>query len=191
MSDSLEFMPFEESPLKGVYIHTATRIKDTRGFFEEQFKLSDLQNELGIDFLVKQVNQSSSSKGVLRGIHFTEGIPGQAKYVSCLSGSIWDVVVDLRRDSPSYGTWFADVVSAENGHSVYIPTGCGHAFLALEEDSVVNYLCSAEYDAVRDRTLNPLSSTLAIPFEEVMDRHDIQNFILSEKDASAPDFQAK
>ena len=172
-------------------MHTPTRHQDNRGHFEEQFRLSELQNQLGIDFEVKQVNQSSSSKGVIRGIHFTTGFHGQAKYVSCPSGSIWDVVVDLRTNSPSYGNWFADVLSAENGKSMYIPEGLGHAFLALEEDSMVNYLCSTEYHAERDKTLNPFSSTLAISFEEVMARHGIQNFILSEKDWSAPDFQPK
>jgi dTDP-4-dehydrorhamnose 3,5-epimerase len=184
-------MPFEQSPLKGVCVYTPTRHQDNRGHFEEQFKLSELKNQMGIDFQVKQVNQSSSSKGVIRGIHFTEGSPGQAKYVSCPSGSIWDVVVDLRTDSPTYGNWFADVLSAKNGKSIYIPEGLGHAFLALEEDSIVNYLCSTEYHAERDRTLNPFSSTLDISFREEMARHGIQNFVLSEKDSLAPDFQPK
>lgn len=184
-------MPFEQSPLKGVYVYTPVRHQDNRGHFEEQFKLSELENQLGIDFQVKQVNQSLSSKGVLRGIHFTEGFPGQAKYISCPSGSIWDVVVDLRVDSPTYGNWYADLLSSENGKSMYIPEGLGHAFLALEEGSVVNYLCSAEYHAERDRTLNPFSSTLAISFEEVMVRNGVQSFILSDKDSSAPDFQPK
>jgi dTDP-4-dehydrorhamnose 3,5-epimerase len=99
--------------------------------------------------------------------------------------------VDLRNDSPSYGSWFADVLSAENGKSIYIPEGLGHAFLALEEDSIVNYLCSTEYHVERDRTLNPFSSALAITFKEVMATHGIQNSILSEKDLSAPVFQPK
>ena len=184
-------MPFAESSIKGVYVHSPTRHLDNRGYFEEQFKLLELKSQLGIDFQVKQVNQSSSSKGVLRGIHFTEGHPGQAKYISCPRGSVWDVVVDLRQDSPSYGNWCADVLSAENGKSLYIPEGFGHAFLALEDDSIVNYLCSAEYHAERDRTLNPFSSALAISFEEVMDRYGVQSFILSNKDSSAPDFQPK
>jgi dTDP-4-dehydrorhamnose 3,5-epimerase len=177
--------------LKGVYVYTPTRHRDNRGYFEEQFKLTELKNQLGIDFQVRQVNRSSSSKGVIRGIHFTEGSPGQAKYVSCPSGSIWDVVVDLRTDSPTYGNWFADVLSAENGKSMYIPKGLGHAFLSLEEDSVVNYLCSAEYHPAVDRTLNPFSSTLAISFDELMVKHGVQSFILSDKDSSAPDFQPK
>lgn len=181
-------MPFTAASLEGVFIYSPQRHSDTRGYFEEQFKLSEFAKEVGVDFQVGQVNQSSSSKGVLRGIHYTEGIPGQAKYVSCPRGSIWDVVVDLRQDSASYGKWFAELLSAENGKSMFIPVGMGHAFVSLEDNSVVNYLCSTEFDAELDRTINPFSPNLGIPFEKLISTHGIQKLILSEKDSSAPDF---
>jgi len=181
-------MPFAASPIEGVFVRSPKRHTDTRGYFEEQFKLSEFASTVGVDFKVGQVNQSSSSKGVLRGIHYTEGVPGQAKYVSCPRGLIWDVVVDLRQDSESYGKWFAEFLSAENGKSIFIPAGMGHAFVALEDNSVVNYLCSTEFDSSLDRVLNPFSPKLAIPFEELMPSHGIKKFVLSEKDTSAPNF---
>jgi dTDP-4-dehydrorhamnose 3,5-epimerase len=181
-------MLFTAASLEGVFVYSPQRHSDNRGHFEERFKLSEFSSQVGVEFKVRQVNQSSSSKGVLRGIHYTEGSPGQAKYVSCPRGSIWDVVVDLRRNSPSYGKWFAKLLSADNGKSIFIPEGMGHAFVALENDSVVNYLCSTEFDPTLDRALNPFSPKLGIPFEELLSTHGIQKLILSEKDSSAPDF---
>jgi dTDP-4-dehydrorhamnose 3,5-epimerase len=119
-------MPFTPSPLEGVFVYSPHRHADNRGHFEEQFKLSEFSSQVGVEFKVRQVNQSSSSKGVLRGIHYTEGSPGQAKYVSCPRGSVWDVIVDLRRDSPSFGKWFAEILSADNGRSIFIPEGRKH-----------------------------------------------------------------
>ncbi|MFM1787170.1 MAG: hypothetical protein RL228_1120 [Actinomycetota bacterium] len=170
--------------IKGAWIHTPIRHNDERGHFEEQFKISQLESELGRSFTVKQVNQSVSNKGVIRGIHFTDSPEGQAKYVSCPKGAIWDVVVDLRKDSPTYGQWDAVELSAENGFSVFISEGLGHAFLTLEERSVANYLCTSEYSPEADRTINALSAKLAITFES----SGITEFRLSAKDSEAADF---
>ncbi|AIC46848.1 dTDP-4-dehydrorhamnose 3,5-epimerase-like protein [Rhodoluna lacicola] len=170
--------------IKGAWIHTPIRHNDERGHFEEQFKISQIESELGRTFTVKQVNQSVSNKGVIRGIHYTDSPEGQAKYVSCPKGAIWDVVVDLRKDSPTYGQWDAVELSAENGLSVFISEGLGHAFLSLEDDSVANYLCTSEYSPGADRTINALSAKLAIAFES----SGITEFSLSEKDSKAADF---
>lgn len=177
-------MPFQEMKIKGAWIHTPIRHNDERGHFEEQFKISQIESELGRSFTVKQVNQSVSNKGVIRGIHYTDSPEGQAKYVSCPKGAIWDVVVDLRKDSPTYGQWDAVKLSAENGSSVFISEGLGHAFLSLEDGSVANYLCTSEYAPDADRTLNPLSGKLAITFES----SGISEFCLSQKDLEAADF---
>jgi dTDP-4-dehydrorhamnose 3,5-epimerase len=181
-------MPFAASPIEGVFVYSPQRHSDNRGHFEEQFKLSEFSSQVGVEFKVRQVNQSSSSKGVLRGIHYTEGSPGQAKYVSCPRGSVWDVAVDLRQHSPSYGKWFSEILSVDNGKSIFIPEGMGHAFVALEDDSVVNYLCSTEFDPSLDRALNPFSPKLAIKFDSLALSHGIESFVLSEKDSAAPDF---
>ncbi len=177
-------MPFQEMKIKGAWIHTPVRHKDNRGNFEEQFKLSEIESELGRSFSVRQVNQSVSNKGVIRGIHYTDSPEGQAKYVSCPKGAIWDVVVDLRKDYPTYGQWDSVELSAQNGLSVFISEGLGHAFLSLEDGSVANYLCTSEYAPEEDRTINPLSAKLAIDFES----SGIKEFLLSQKDSDATDF---
>lgn len=169
-------------------MHTPLRHHDNRGHFEEQFKLSLIEQELGRTFTVKQVNQSVSNKGVIRGIHYTDSPEGQAKYVSCPKGKIWDVVVDLRDNSPTYGQWDAVELTAENGLSVFISEGLGHAFLSLEDGSIVNYLCSSEYNAAADRTVNALDLKLAIAFESAGLAAGIAEFELSPKDSEAPAF---
>lgn len=181
-------MPFTETKIAGVWIHQPERHLDSRGSFEEQFKLSALQGQLDMDFHVVQVNQSESRAGVVRGIHWTTGTPGQAKYVSCVSGSIWDVVVDLRKGLPTFGTWFAETLSRENGKSVLISEGIGHAFLALEDKTVVNYLCSSEYNPMLDQAINPLDETLSIPFAKVASDYGIPELILSDKDLNGLQF---
>ena len=169
-------------------MHTPLRHHDNRGHFEEQFKLSLIEQELGRTFTVKQVNQSVSNKGVIRGIHYTDSPEGQAKYVSCPKGKIWDVVVDLRKGSATYGQWDAVELSAENGLSVFLSEGLGHAFLSLEDGSVVNYLCSSEYNAAADRTVNAFDPKLAIAFSKIGEKHGIFEFLLSPKDSEAPSF---
>ena len=155
------------------------------------FKLSVIKRELSRDFAVRQVNQSISAKGVIRGIHFTESTEGQAKYVSCSHGRIWDVIVDLRPDSATFGSWQGVELSPENGKSVLVSEGLGHAFLSLEEGSVVNYLCSSEFKIETDRTIHPLSEALGIDFESVARAYGISEFKLSEKDSGAQEFQPK
>ena len=174
--------------ISGAWVHNPTRHNDERGSFEEQFKLSQIESVLGAKFLVKQVNQSVSNKGVLRGIHFTEGADGQAKYISCPKGRIWDVVVDLRKDSITYGQWDAAELSLENGKSIFISAGLGHGFLSLEDGSVSSYLCSTEYDPASDNGVNPLSASLEIPFQTIAEQNEITKLIISQRDSNAPDF---
>ncbi len=181
-------MPFQEMKIKGAWIHTPIRHNDNRGYFEEQFKHSEIESQLGVLFAVKQVNQSVSNRGVIRGIHYTDSPGGQAKYISCPKGRIWDVIVDIRQDSPTYGKWDAAELSPENGKSILISPGLGHAFLSLEDDSVSTYLCSAEYDPDADKGFNPLSESLSIDFYEIASRHGIDRLVISDRDESAPNF---
>jgi dTDP-4-dehydrorhamnose 3,5-epimerase len=175
-------MPFKEMKIQGAWVHTPSRFEDKRGHFEEQFKLSLIESELSRPFSVRQVNQSVSNKGVVRGIHWTDSPEGQAKYVSCTNGAMWDVVVDLRPNSPTYGHWDAVTITPENGKSVLISEGLGHVFLALEDGTVANYLCTSEYNPSADKTINPLDPKLAIGFEEVASRYGIGSLTLSDKD---------
>ena len=181
-------MPLQEMKIKGAWIHSPVRHKDERGYFEEQFKLSQIAAELQMTFEVKQVNQSVSNRGVVRGIHYTDSREGQAKYISCANGRIWDVVVDLRVGSPSYGQWDAAELSPINGKSIFISPGLGHAFLSLEDGSVSTYLCSSEYDPTSDKAFNPLSETLSINFKEIAEQNGISQLVISKRDTSAPSF---
>ena len=182
-------MPFQPMGIHGAFVFTPVRHEDSRGHFQESFKLSGLNEELGLGFRVKQVNQSTSSKGVIRGIHFADNPPGQAKYVSCLKGTIWDVVVDLRTGSPTFGKWEGVEVSADNGKSVLIAEGLGHGFLSLEEGSVVTYLCSEEYSPLTERQINPLDGDLAIDFSGFGRNFGVKEFLMSEQDKQAQGFK--
>jgi dTDP-4-dehydrorhamnose 3,5-epimerase len=182
-------MPFQPMGIQGAFVFTPVRHEDSRGHFQESFKLSALEAELGLGFAVKQVNQSTSAKGVIRGIHFADNPPGQAKYVSCIRGAIWDVVVDLRTESPTFGKWEGVKLSAENGKSVLIAEGLGHGFLSLEEGSVVSYLCSEEYNPSKERQINPLDKDLAIDFSGFGAKFDVTEFLISEQDKKAQGFK--
>jgi dTDP-4-dehydrorhamnose 3,5-epimerase len=184
-------MTFTPLKIEGVWLHTPKVWPDERGTFHEVFKLSLISERLGRDFKVKQVNQSTSAAGVIRGIHWTDSPEGQAKYVSCPKGALWDVVVDLRPDSATYGQWDARILSEGNGHSLLISEGIGHAFLTLEGGTVANYLCTSEFNPGADRTINPLDSRLAIGFLQKALEFGIMELNLSPKDSAGSPFQPK
>jgi dTDP-4-dehydrorhamnose 3,5-epimerase len=182
-------MSFTPLSIKGSWVFTPQRYGDERGSFHEVFKLPLLSETVGFGFEVKQVNQSTSKAGVVRGIHWAEVPPGQAKYVFCPSGAIWDVVVDIRVGSPTFGQFTAEELSADNGKAMLIQEGLGHAFLSLEDDTVVNYLCSEPFSPKTEYGINPLDKDLAISFAS---RWDSDKFLTSPKDTSAPSLdQAK
>lgn len=184
-------MTFTPLKIKGVWLHTPKIWPDERGTFHEVFKLSLISEQLGREFQVKQVNQSTSNAGVIRGIHWTDSPEGQAKYVSCPKGSLWDVVVDLRPNSETYGQWDARTLSAENGQSLLISEGIGHAFLALENGTVASYLCTSEFKPAADKTINPLDPILDIDFLKTAGEFGIEDFIMSSKDSGGSAFQPK
>lgn len=176
-------MSFTPLKIKGSWVFEPTKFDDDRGSFHEVFKLSQVSEVLGRAFEVKQVNHSISKAGVIRGIHWADVPPGQAKYVSCFRGSIWDVVVDIRVGSPTFGQWDAAELSAENGKCVLIEEGLGHVFLALEDDSVVSYLCSEPFNPSAEHGINPLDQDVAIPFSSKLTNI---SFEISPKDSEAP-----
>jgi dTDP-4-dehydrorhamnose 3,5-epimerase len=184
-------MTFTPLKIEGVWLHTPKLWPDERGSFHEVFKLSLISEQLGRDFPVKQVNQSSSAAGVIRGVHWTDSPEGQAKYVSCPKGALWDVVVDLRPRSDTYGLWEARILSEENGQSLLISEGIGHAFLSLEEGTVANYLCTSEFNPAFDKNINPMDPVLSIDFFEMAKQFGIQDLQMSPKDAAGLAFQPK
>ena len=150
---------------------------DARGFMVETFR-QDLWFDLGIDVEFVQHNHSRSAKGTLRGLHFqTE--PGQAKLVRCPRGAIFDVAVDLRRGSPTYGQWEGHVLDDEAHRQLYVPVGFGHGFAVLSEEADVTYLLSSLYDPATE-------SGIAWDDPEVGVEWSVEDPLLSERDKQAP-----
>ena len=141
-------MPFKFSNLKikDVVLIESVKFKDDRGFFEEVFKVPDFKN-LGIDLNVKQINFSHSTKGVLRGLHYQAKPYGQAKLVRCARGKIYDVAVDIRPNSATFGQYVKVELSEENKQMLFIPEGFAHGFLVLSDEAEFCYKCDDFYHA--------------------------------------------
>jgi dTDP-4-dehydrorhamnose 3,5-epimerase len=176
-------MSFTPLKIEGSWVFEPKKFDDERGSFHEVFKLSQISEALGRTFVVKQANHSISKAGVIRGIHWADVPPGQAKYVSCFRGKIWDVVVDVRVGSPTFGQWDAVELSAENGKSMLISEGLAHVFLSLEDDSVVSYLCSEPFRPSAEHGINPFDADLSISFASLWNE---SSFVISDKDSKAP-----
>jgi len=179
-------MEIRELAVPGAWEFTPTLRGDERGIFLESFKASEFEKAVGRPFDLLQVNTSISAAGVLRGIHYTETPPGQAKYVTCLRGAFLDVVVDLRPDSPSFGAWDSVLIDDVHRRSVFLAEGLGHALLSLEDDSTVNYLCSLEYAPEFDRDIDALDPDLGIEWPAEGRDGQPLTFTRSVKDAAAP-----
>lgn len=166
--------------IEGVWLFTPILRSDDRGVFLESFKDSTFTEAVGHSFDLKQMNISISKKGTVRGIHFADVPPGQAKYVQCFAGRILDIVVDIRVGSRTFGEWQAVELDAESRRGLYIAEGLGHAFCALSESVTVGYLCSEPYAPAREHGIHPLDTDLALPWPDGPDS------LLSPKDAAAP-----
>jgi dTDP-4-dehydrorhamnose 3,5-epimerase len=169
-----------EHTVPGAWELTPRLHADSRGVFYEAFTDASFTEFARHRFDLHQVNCSVSSAGVLRGLHFAQVPPSQAKYVTCLHGSVFDVVVDIRVGSPTFGRWDAVVLDDRDRRSVYISEGLGHAFLALQDNSTVMYLCSASYHPEREHTINPLDPAIGITWPAV------DELALSDRDREAP-----
>ncbi|SMP31544.1 dTDP-4-dehydrorhamnose 3,5-epimerase [Chryseobacterium profundimaris] len=176
-------MKIKETPLKDCYIIEPTIFEDERGYFFEKYNEKRFEELTGMNGHFVQDNISKSSYGVIRGIHLQKGEHAQAKLVSCLEGRVWDVAVDLRKDSPTFGKWFGIELTAENKIQLYVPRGFGHGFSVLSETAVFAYKCDNFYNkeseagvAYNDTQLN---IDWIIPAEDA---------VLSEKDQILPAF---
>ncbi len=151
---------------------------DNRGFFLETYKHSDfLENGIGEKFI--QDNHSKSIKGVLRGLHFQNNPKAQGKLVRCTKGVIWDVGVDLRKGSPTFGKWLGVELSEKNFYMLYIPAGFAHGFCVLSDEAEVLYKCTEEYDSKLDAGIRWDDPDINIKWP-------IKNPMLSDKDANLP-----
>ena len=173
-------MEIRELAVPGAYEITPKQLGDPRGLFLEWYRADRMADVLGYPLELAQVNCSVSARGVLRGIHFAEVPPGQAKYVTCVSGAGLDVVVDLRVGSATFGRHDTVRIDTIERRAVYISEGIGHAFLALEDDTAINYLLSEPYAPGREHGVHPLDPALGIAWPGELEP------ILSEKDRAAP-----
>lgn len=165
---------------------TPTVHGDARGAFLEWFRADALAEATGRRLDLAQANASVSTAGTLRGVHFADVPPSQAKFVTCLQGAVLDVIVDIRVGSPTFGTWDAVQLDDETRRCVFLSEGLGHAFLALEDNSVVSYLCSAPYAPGREHGIHPLDPDLGITWPSVGRDGSPLSPVLSEKDSVAP-----
>jgi len=154
------------------------KLEDNRGFFYESFKEGDFKKAIGRSLDIKQTNTSSSSKGSVRGIHYSLVPPSQAKLVQCQRGSIKDYVIDIRIGSPTFGKFEEIELNENSAAAVFIEEGLAHAFVALENQTVVTYYVSEKYNPEREKGVNPFDSTLSVKWPEI-------ELILSEKDKEA------
>ena len=179
-------MKVKSTPLKNCYIIEPTVFEDDRGYFYEKFNEQKFEQLTGINGHFVQDNVSKSSYGVLRGLHLQKGDMAQAKLVSCLEGRVWDVAVDLREDSPTFGQWFGVELSAENRLQFYIPRGFAHGFSVLSPTAVFAYKCDNFYNKESEGGIIWNDAELGIDWKLPM-----SDIILSEKDKVQKTFQEK
>jgi dTDP-4-dehydrorhamnose 3,5-epimerase len=172
--------------IEGAWLAELPVWSDDRGFFREWFKSESIKQVVGRKFNVEQANISSSTKGTVRGIHYSLAAKGQAKWVTCVSGLIKDVIVDIRPNSKTYGKWIEVELSGTSGNAVLIGEGLGHGFACLADVSTVAYLVSLPFSPTEEFEINPLDPAIGInwgvPSSELK---------LSEKDKNAPELQIR
>jgi dTDP-4-dehydrorhamnose 3,5-epimerase len=169
------------SPLSiaGAFLVTPIQHGDPRGLFLEWYRFDALTAAVGHPLRLAQANMSVSARGVVRGIHYADVPPGQAKYVTCTSGAVFDVIVDIRVGSPTYGQWEGVRLDDTDRCAVYLSEGLGHGFCALTDGATLTYLCSETYHPQRERAIHPLDPTLAIAWPAAQPQ-------LSARDEAAP-----
>lgn len=166
--------------ISGAWFVELTEHQDERGWFSEAFQRRRILEETGRDFPVGQINISKSYAGVIRGIHYSLGRPGQAKYVQCLQGEIIDFVVDLRQGSPTFGVHDFVKLSHSVPAAILIGEGLGHAFAVLEGPAQIMYATTSSYDPSVEFVVNPFDDSLRLPWPSELIP------VLSERDARAP-----
>ena len=179
-------MTLRELTVSGAWEITPKQHGDPRGVFLEFFQGGPVSGAIGHRFDLQQANCSVSAAGVLRGIHFADVPPGQAKYVTCAKGAVLDVVVDIRVGSETFGQWDTVLLDDVDRRAIYLSEGLGHAFMSLEDDSTVLYLCSTGYAPGREHGIHPLDTDVAIQWPTTARDGSPMTPQLSAKDLAAP-----
>ena len=174
-------MQIRELSIAGAFEVTPRQFPDDRGVFWEWYRFDALAEAVGHPIELKQGNGSVSKRGVVRGIHFADVPPSQAKYVQVLSGAILDYVIDIRVGSPTFGQWEAVRLDTVDRRALYIAEGLGHAFVALEDNTTVTYLVTETFSPTREHGITPVDPTVGLEFPT-----DIGEILLSPKDTDAP-----
>ncbi|GLZ29889.1 dTDP-4-dehydrorhamnose 3,5-epimerase [Lentzea sp. NBRC 105346] len=177
-------MQASELKISGAFEFTPRTFPDDRGVFVAPFQSAAFEAAVGHSLRLRQTNHSVSRRGVVRGIHFADVPPSQAKYVFCPRGSMLDFVIDVRVGSPTFGQWDTVLLTDSICNAVYIPEGLGHAMVALEDDTTMSYLCSEGFNPGAEHGIDPLDATLALPWPSDLE------LVLSEKDRTAPSLES-
>ena len=174
-------MQIRELKVPDTYEITPVQRTDDRGVFLEWYRFDHLAEVVGHPLDLKQGNTSMSKRGSVRGIHFADIPPSQAKYVTCVSGAVLDFVIDIRVGSPTFGQWDAVRLDDVDRRALYISEGIGHCFVALTDDAVFTYLVSDTYAPTREHGVNPLDADIGLEFPD-----EAGELLLSPKDTDAP-----
>ena len=174
-------MKATETKLKGCFFIEPAVFKDTRGYFFESFNQNKFNELIGKDINFVQDNESFSSKGVLRGLHFQTGDYAQAKLVRVIKGKVLDVVVDMRKNSPTFGEHFSIELSEDNKKQLFVPRGFAHGFIVLSDTAIFSYKCDNFYNKASEQGLRYDDPSLGIDW-----RLPYNEFIISEKDLVLP-----
>lgn len=178
---TLAIVQIRELAVPDAYEVTPRQFPDDRGVFYEFYRFDHLAEKVGHPLSLRQGNTSVSRRGTVRGIHFAQFPPSQAKYVSCFSGAVLDYIIDVRVGSPTFGRWESILLDDVDRRSVYIAEGIAHAFVALTERAVVSYLVTATFDPVREKGIDPRDEQIGLRFPA-----EAGEFLLSPKDTDAP-----
>lgn len=175
-------MKFKKTKLSGVYIIEPEPREDSRGYFTRVFAKEELKQQ-GIVFNIVHINRSlSRDKGLIRGLHYQKYPKSEDKIIQCLQGRIFDVIVDIRPRSKTYGQWVSQILDAQNKKMILVPKGCAHGFQALEKNTIAEYFVTEYYAPSDERGIRYNDQYFKITWP-------IKKAILSEKDAHWPDFE--
>lgn len=174
-------MQIRELSIPDAYEITPRQHQDDRGLFFEFYRFDRLEEEVGHSLDLKQGNTSVSRRGSVRGIHFADIPPSQAKYVMCPRGAVLDFAIDIRVGSPTFGSWDSVLLDDVDRRAIYVSEGIGHCFVALTDDATVSYLVTDVYNPTREHGINPLDEEIGLEFPMSADE-----LLLSAKDTEAP-----
>ncbi len=178
-------MTVEKTHIEGCFVIQPKIFNDSRGYFFERYNQKQFEKETSLSIKFVQENQSKSHEGVLRGLHFQEGEHAQAKLVGVINGAVLDIVVDIRKDSKTFGQYFSIILDSKENKQLFIPRGMAHGFLALKNNTIFNYKCDNYYNKASEKGIIYNDKYLNIDWNYPEDK-----LIISDKDITLPTFES-